>query len=119
MGDQDRISLYNNYQHNIKQTSNEKKEKSSLGDYWLIQYQILQTNITRTIWQTVRRITNEILGVKGLMRVHSKIKQAATRSAAIGFSFKSDWLRLRLSVLNQSQQREIEICSMKLESGTF
>ena len=85
----------------------------------MIQYQILQTNITRTIWQTVRRITNEILGVKGLMQVHSKIKQAATRSAAIGFSFKSDWLRLRLSVLNQSQQREIEICSMKLESGTF
>ena len=66
MSDLDRISLYNNYQHNIKQTSNEKKEKSSLGDYWLIQYQILQTNITRTIWQTVRRITNEILGVKGL-----------------------------------------------------
>ena len=66
MGDLDRISLYNNYQHNIKQTSNKKKEKSSLGDYWLIQYQILQTNITRTIWQTVRRITNEILGVKGL-----------------------------------------------------
>ena len=66
MGDLDRISLYNNYQHNIKQTSNEKKEKSSLGDYWLIQYQILQTNVTRTIWQTVRRITNEILGVKGL-----------------------------------------------------
>ena len=66
MSDKDRISLYNNYQHNIKQTSNEKKEKSSLGDYWLIQYQILQTNITRTIWQTVRRITNEILGVKVL-----------------------------------------------------
>ena len=32
----------------------------------MIQYQILQTNITRTVWQTVRRITNEILGVKGL-----------------------------------------------------
>ena len=27
---------------------------------------ILQTNITRTAWQTVRRITNEILEVKGL-----------------------------------------------------
>ena len=26
MGDLDRISLYNNYQHNIKQTSNEKKK---------------------------------------------------------------------------------------------
>ena len=33
----------------------------------MIQYQILQTNITRTVWETVRRITNEILGVKGLM----------------------------------------------------
>ncbi|RMX41556.1 hypothetical protein pdam_00008649 [Pocillopora damicornis] len=31
----------------------------------MVQYQILRTNITRTIWQTVRRITNEILGVKG------------------------------------------------------
>ena len=28
---------------------------------------ILQTNITRTVWQTVRRITNEILGVRGLI----------------------------------------------------
>ena len=36
-----------------------------LRDYLLIQYQILQTNIMRIIWQTVRRIANEILGVKG------------------------------------------------------
>ena len=36
MSDQDRISPYN-----IKQTSD--------GDYKLIQYQILQTNITRTV----------------------------------------------------------------------
>ena len=35
-------------------------------DYKLIQYQILQTNITRTVWQTLRRITNKILGVRGL-----------------------------------------------------
>ena len=34
----------------------------------MIQNQILQTNITRTIWQTVRRITNVILEVKGLKR---------------------------------------------------
>ena len=32
----------------------------------MIQYQILQTNITRTVWPTERRINNEILGVKGL-----------------------------------------------------
>ena len=48
-----------------KQTSNENKEKYQLGDYKLIQYQILQTNITRTVWQIVRRITDEILRVKG------------------------------------------------------
>ena len=28
----------------------------------MIQSQILQTNIARTVWQTVRRFTNEILG---------------------------------------------------------
>ena len=33
-----------------------------LGDYKLFQYQILQTNITRTVWQTARRITDEIFG---------------------------------------------------------
>ena len=32
----------------------------------MILYQIPQTNIPRAAWQTVRRITNEILGVKGL-----------------------------------------------------
>ena len=53
------------YQYNIKQTSDENKEKYQLGDYKLIQYQILQTNITRTVWKIVRRITDEILGVKG------------------------------------------------------
>ena len=54
------------YHYNIKQTSDENKEKYQLEDYWLIQYQIPKTNITRTVWQTVRRITNEILGVKEL-----------------------------------------------------
>ena len=43
-----------------------RKKKYRSEDYYLIQYQILPTNITRTVCQTVRRITNEILGVKGL-----------------------------------------------------
>ena len=30
----------------------------------MIQYQILQTNILRIVWQTVRRIVDEILGVR-------------------------------------------------------
>ena len=54
------------YQYNIKQTSDENKEKYQLGDYKLIQYQILQSNIARTVSQKIRRITNEILGIEGL-----------------------------------------------------
>ena len=34
-----------------------------------MRYQILQTNIMRIIGKKVRRIANEILGVKGLMAV--------------------------------------------------
>ena len=34
--------------------------------YYLIQYQILQTGITTIVLQTVRRITNKIVGVEGL-----------------------------------------------------
>ena len=46
MSDQDRISPY---QYNFKQTSDENKEKYQLGDYKLIQNQILQTNTKRTV----------------------------------------------------------------------
>ena len=56
------------YQYNIKQRRGENKEKYQLGDHKLIQYQILQTTIIRTVWETVRRISNEILVVKGLSR---------------------------------------------------
>ena len=65
MSDQHRIPLSN---INMKQTSDENKEKYQLGDYRLIQYQILKANITRTVWQTVRRITNAILQVKRVDR---------------------------------------------------
>ena len=51
------------------------------GDYKLTQYQILQTNITRTVWQTVRRIANEILGVKGLSAIWwNKLKKEPIHS---------------------------------------
>ena len=54
MSDQDKISPCNI----ITISSNhEDKEKYKLGDYQLIQYQILQTNKLRIVWQTVRRIT--------------------------------------------------------------
>ena len=67
MSDQNRISPHQN-QYNFKHTRNENKEQDQLGDYYLIQYQILWTNITRITWQVVRRIANEISGVKGLKR---------------------------------------------------
>ena len=62
------------------QTSDENKTKYQSGDYKLIQYQILQTNITKTVWQTVIRITNEILGVKGLRtkRVSCKVQPSVS-----------------------------------------
>ena len=54
--------------YNIKQTSEEKTEKYQLGHYILIQHQILQTNMTRTVWQTARRSSCEIMGVRGIKR---------------------------------------------------
>ena len=42
------------------------RTKKSIN-YQLIQYQILQNNIIRIIWQIVRRIANEIFRVKGLI----------------------------------------------------
>ena len=59
------------------QTSDENKEKYQLWDYLLIQYQILQTNIMRIIWQTVKRITNEILGVTGISLYSSQVTHPA------------------------------------------
>ena len=64
-------TLFNplHYQYNIKHRSDENKEKYQFGSYQLIQYQILQIDIITVVWQTVRRITYEILGVKGLILV--------------------------------------------------
>ena len=62
ISDQDRISPYNINTMASRQLMRIKK-KILIWDQ-LIQYQILQTNIKRTILQTVRRITHEILGVE-------------------------------------------------------
>ena len=50
MSDQDWISPYN-FETTLKQTSDENKEKYQLGNYQLIQYQILQT----TSWELYGR----------------------------------------------------------------
>lgn len=55
--------------YNINQTSDENEENYNPGDYHLIWKQILQTDTKRTVWHTTRRIINEILRVKRLIRV--------------------------------------------------
>ena len=69
MSDQDRCSPYNT-SAKIKQASDKKKEKEKdqFGDYYLIENQILQTKTILIMLQTVRRKSNEILGVKGFKR---------------------------------------------------
>ena len=63
MNDQDRIFPYNiNTISSRKHVEN--KKMYPLGDYKLIQNQTLRTNIISIEWQPVRRIPNEILGVK-------------------------------------------------------
>ena len=61
MSDQDRISP-----HDINTISSiwvmRIKKNIDKG----IQYQILKTDIIKTVWQTVGRVSKEILGVKGL-----------------------------------------------------
>ena len=56
------------YQYNIKHRRDENKVKYQLGDYSLIQYQFLQIDVKIIAWRTVRRITKEILGGKGLIK---------------------------------------------------
>ena len=63
MSDQDRISPYNINTISIRQVMRMKKN-TSLRIFWFIQYQILRNSIVRIVWQTVRRIFNEILSVK-------------------------------------------------------
>ena len=63
MSDQDNFSLQ--YQYNIKQISDENKEKYQFGDNQLIQHSILWTNIITVAWLTVRRIKNLIWELKG------------------------------------------------------
>ena len=70
MSDQDRISPYNINTISSRQVMRIKKNISQeiimmIQLIQLIQDQILQTNITRNVWETVRRITDEILVVKG------------------------------------------------------
>ena len=70
VSDQEGISPYEI--KTVESRQEMRMKKLSIMDYLLIQYQILQTYIIGIVWQTVRRITNEILGVKGLTHIFLK-----------------------------------------------
>ena len=62
-------NFYLQYQYDIQPTSDENKDKYQVGDYLLVQNQIwLRANITIIVKQAVRRIINEILGERGLIK---------------------------------------------------
>ena len=76
MPDQDRISPYNINTISKGKVMRERGKKSIfLRDYQLIQYQIIQSNIMRIVWPTVRRITDEILGCTNVVSNHIVIKK--------------------------------------------
>ena len=59
ISDQEIISPYN-----FNTTSNRQVRRNiSTRDDQLIQYKVSRTNFIRIVWQTVRRITNKILGM--------------------------------------------------------
>ena len=71
MSDQDRIFPYNIKTESSRQVRRIKK-KTQLGNYGLIQDQILQIEIIRVLYQTVGRISNEIMRFKRLMIMRVK-----------------------------------------------
>ena len=67
MGDQDRISSYNINTISSRQVMRIEKNINWGIISWSDTNFSFMTYITRTVWQTVRRITCEILGVKGFI----------------------------------------------------
>ena len=76
----------------------------------MIQYQILQIEIIGIVRQTVKRITNEILGVKGLRstRVVTHLNINKTRRRAIPISV--------IIIQNSSQHEKKMLSPQMLES---
>ena len=51
----------------VNSTEQRKYQRAKVSGYYkFIQYQVLQTNNVKVVWQKVRRFTNEIFGVKAL-----------------------------------------------------
>ena len=74
----------------------------------MIQYQILQTNITRTVWQTVRRITNEIWGVTRLKFSLSNYEETTFLTVKNFTQYLSFIFLLLLFILFSPEKKQIK-----------
>ena len=97
VSDQSRISPYYIYTKLSRQVVRMEKI-SNMG----IRCQILQTYTMRIVWQTVRRIINEILGVKGLCS-HLVLRLLLT------FRGRKNRFLFYLTKLNSNIQRNVSI----------
>ena len=113
------------YHYNIKRRRDGNGLKYQLGGYSLIQYQILQIDTIRIEWQTVRRIVNEILGVKGLnhegfvylflfLLLTDSLECSPFLRIAVVIS-----LVLVLQQKNTPFYKEITFCLLKVVEGLF
>ena len=85
MSDRDRISPYNINTESRRQVRRIKK-KTQLGNYGLIQDQFLQIEIISISWQTVGRISNESMGVKGLILADCILQPVCTLLFGVSIS---------------------------------
>ena len=98
------------------------KGKYQPGNYKLIQYQILQSNIIRMIWQIVMRITNEIMNGSQMVNKWFSIKYLSCSLRRKLNSLIMMWLllndqklMLRLWKISQKKMRRVR---MKLPKDT-
>ena len=76
----------------------------------MFQYQILQTNITRTVWEIVGRITNETLRFKGLMNSSQSPSFAESDTYFKTFSHRCNNMKSKVCL-----QFTLTLCSAVLE----
>ena len=87
----------------------------------MIHYQILQTNITRTIWQTVRRITKWDLGSKRVNSWHPNISMHILHTVLYTFHDRltslQTLLEIKRIVFNNQELPKLVIISLMLRTS--
>ena len=84
----------------------------------MIRCQILQTNLMRIVWQTVRRIANEILGVKGLkvLKLIFYVNDQQVSWTQIKRWLICEWMQSNIRFLFYQEKGVIMCCSLELIS---